>query len=179
MKPRTRSTCLSYHWGFIFLLMVLSGTKTCIRGFTAHFPTKICHHRRSFHSTTTRFLNRFLFDNLETKAENSSDTTNTSEIISRVVLSKDDYRTVHAAKTLGLSNGDRIRAGVVSCEEHNGLWTDDAIIQWIPEGKVKKPEVLKNGNPPGSLSIQLNNLHPPDDTSDQIAVSLLLALPRP
>lgn len=177
MKPITRPTFLSQPLGFIFLLTLLSGMKTRIRGFTAH-QTKVSR-CRSFHSTTTRFLNRFLFDNLETKSEDTFNATNSSATIPRVILSKDDYRTVHAAKILGLSNGDRIRAGVVSCEEHDGLWTDDATIEWIPEGKVKKPEVRNNGNPPGSLSIQLNNLLPPDAPSDQILVSLLLALPRP
>lgn len=101
------------------------------------------------------------------------------ETTPKVILPKDDFRTVHAAKILGLKNGDTIRAGVVSCEEHNGLWTDEATVEWIPEGKVKKPEVLKNGNPPGSLSVQLNSLAPQDAPSDQILVSLILALPRP
>ncbi|CAJ1954363.1 unnamed protein product [Cylindrotheca closterium] len=177
MTPSSRSTFLSQRLGLIFSVMLLPGTTTCIRGFTPHV-TKFSH-CRSFHSTTTRFLNRFLFDNLETKSDDAFNTTNTSETVPRVILAKDDYRTVHAAKTLGLSNGDKIRAGVVSCGEHDGLWTDDATIEWIPEGKVKKPEVQKNGNPPGSLSIQLDNLLPPDAPSDQILVSLLLALPRP
>ena len=157
--------------------MILSGVTTCIKGFTSHSSKiSIC---RSFHPTTTCFLNRFLFDHLETKSEDFSNATASPETIPTVVLSKDDYRTVHAAKILGLANGDRIRAGVVSCEEHDGLWTNDATIQWIPEGKIKKAEVTKTGDPPGSLSIQLNNLVPPDAPSDQILVSLLLALPRP
>jgi hypothetical protein len=126
---------------------------------------------RYFHSTSVCQLNRFLFDPSEVESGESSSP--------RVVLPKDDYRTIHAANILGLENGDKIRAGVVSCEEHNGLWTDEATIQWIPEGKVKKAEVLKNGKPPGSLSIQLDNLSSPDAPSDQILVSLILALPRP
>lgn len=128
---------------------------------------------RHFHSTTVCHLNRFLFDPSEVEHDSASSS-------AKVIIPKDDYRTIHAAKILGLENGNTVRAGVVSCEEYqNGLWTDQAIIEWIPEGKVKKAEVLKNGNPPGSLSIQLNNLSSPDDPSDEIRVSLILALPRP
>ena len=73
--------------------------------------------------------------------------------------------------------------------------TDEATITWLPEGKVKKAEPTKNGDPPGSLRIEIP--HPPktslwkernstsvEDTvdvsvSDTPRVSLLLALPRP
>lgn len=160
--------------GVIILLIILTGMTTFIRGFTAP-RAQSSHCCRSFHSTTTRFLNRFLFDNPETNTKS----TDSNSIIPTVILPKDDYRTIHAAKTLGLANGDKIRAGVVSCEEHSGLWTDDATVKWIPEGNVKKAEVLRNGNPPGSLSIELNDLKTSDASSDQILVSLILALPRP
>ena len=140
-----------------------------------------------------------------------------------VVLPKDDYRTQHAAKVLNLHNGDTIRAGIVqdhypnpwspspspspSTDEGNveddarkaaivGHLTDDATVEWIPEGNVKKAEPLKNGNPPGSLKIRLHQLVPSlphgldDDDDDEVnceinpsspssSVSLLLALPRP
>jgi hypothetical protein len=155
----------------IFFLMFISRMNIGVRAFTqSSYPATS---RRSFHSTSVRYLNRFLFDAKETIHEDDRATT------PKVILSKDDFRTVHAAKVLGLKNGDTIRAGVVSCEEHNGLWTDEATVEWIPEGKVKKSEVLKNGNPPGSLSVQLNSLAPQDAPSDQILVSLILALPRP
>jgi RsmE family RNA methyltransferase len=108
------------------------------------------------------------------------------------VLKKDDYRTIHAAKVLGLRNGDCVRAGVVEWE----MLTDVATIQWIPEGKVKKEEPLANGNPPGSLRLILHDLIPIKESYDNSAnkksildqatycteelnVSLLLALPRP
>lgn len=126
-----------------------------------------------FHSTSVRRLNRFLFDPCEVESEGEESNT------ARVILPKDDYRTIHAAKILGLKNGDKIRGGIVSSEEHSGLWTDEASVEWIPEGKVKKAEVLGNGNPPGSLSISLDHLKSPDAPSDQILVSLILALPRP
>jgi hypothetical protein len=152
--------------------MFVSRMNIGVRGFTqSSYPATST--RRSFHSTSVRYLNRFLFDTKEAIYEDDMETT------PKVILPKDDFRTVHAAKILGLKNGDTIRAGVVSCEEHNGLWTDEATVEWIPEGKVKKPEVLKNGNPPGSLSVQLNSLAPQDAPSDQILVSLILALPRP
>lgn len=126
------------------------------------------------HTTTIRHLNRFLFDPSEVTADSE---------ISRVVLGKEDYRTVHAAKILGLKNGDTIRAGVVMDPnvegQLEGLTTDGASVEWIPEGKVKKAEVLKNGDPPGSLLIRLHDLAPVRSSSDQMLVSLILALPRP
>eukprot|EP00574_Skeletonema_japonicum_P010109 CAMPEP_0201723172 /NCGR_PEP_ID=MMETSP0593-20130828/7307_1 /ASSEMBLY_ACC=CAM_ASM_000672 /TAXON_ID=267983 /ORGANISM="Skeletonema japonicum, Strain CCMP2506" /LENGTH=281 /DNA_ID=CAMNT_0048214241 /DNA_START=405 /DNA_END=1246 /DNA_ORIENTATION=- len=111
-----------------------------------------------------------------------------------VTLPKDDYRTVHIAKILGLHNGDSLRAGTVinpSDEERDefaGLLTDDATITWLPEGKIKKAEPTKNGDPPGSLCISIPQ--PPktylstqssDEGLDEDTpkVSLLLALPRP
>ena len=152
----------------VVFLMTLS---LRVRGFTSLLHR---HSKRHFKTSTICYLNRFLFD--------ISEATNNDllETIPTVVLQKDDYRTIHAAKILGLKNGDKIRAGVVSCDGHkDGLWTDDATIEWIPEGKVKKAQVLKNGNPPGSLSVRLNNLAAPYSPSDQIHVSLILALPRP
>jgi len=114
--------------------------------------------------------------------------------LATITLPKDDYRTIHIAKILGLQNGDSLRAGTVinpSDEERDefaGLLTDDATITWLPEGKIKKAEPTKNGDPPGSLCISIPQ--PPktylstqsshegshDDTP---RVSLLLALPRP
>jgi RsmE family RNA methyltransferase len=148
--------------------MVLHGPRL-LQAF--HAPTATRQISKSwFHSSTRLYLNRFLFDSFELDHESSPP---------RVVLPKDDYRTVHAAKILGLSNGDQLRAGVVSCDDHDGLWTDMATVEWIPEGKVKKAEVLGNGNPPGSLSVSLDHLTPPDTESQELLVSLILALPRP
>lgn len=157
-----------------FLSTMLSSVQTLL------FKPPI--YNRGFHTTTIRQLNRFLFDYSEINDDPEE------KGRKMVVLPRDDYRTVHAAKVLGLTNGDTIRAGLVSCEEHGGLWTDEAIVQWIPEGKVKKAEVLKNGTPPGSLAIDLHNLKAPTDVSaateftssdHPILVSLILALPRP
>ena len=117
------------------------------------------------------YLNRFLFDPEELDPlEEDNQTT--------VTLSKDDYRTVHAAKILGLANGATVRAGIVSCADHNGFWTDQAIVEWMPEGNVKKKEPLGNGNPPGSLRIHLEGLMNPPPAQEP-TVALLLALPRP
>ena len=61
-----------------------------------------------------------------------------------------------------------------------GLITDQASIQWIPEGKVKKAEPLANGKPPGSLRVFLHSLHEPRAAQQQQqSVALILALPRP
>lgn len=151
---------------------------------------------RKYHGTTICRLNRFLFspeeataleDGNPLDAPKNTDTTTTSSS-SVITLPKDDYRTMHAAKILGLKNGDCIRAGLVGNSEGDdaGQWTDEATIEWLPESPVKKAEVLKNGNPPGSLSIRLNNLKSidnndsrPSAASDPIHVSLILALPRP
>jgi hypothetical protein len=121
--------------------------------------------RSCFHSSTVCHLNRFLFDPNE--LDDTTDGTMTA------TLPKDDYRTIHAAKILKLHNGDTIRAGLVSCDEHNGLTTDEAVIEWIPEGKVKKAEPLGNGNPPGSIRIRLESLLPPSETLTP-SVSLIL-----
>ena len=94
-----------------------------------------------------------------------------------ITIPRDDYRTVHAAKILGLENGATVRAGIVG-ENGKGLWTDQATVEWIPEGSVKKKEVLGNGNPPGSLKVTLDGLQPPPDALIP-SVSLILALPRP
>jgi RsmE family RNA methyltransferase len=125
-----------------------------------------------FHSLVVRRLNRFLFDESEIMCKKFDDQ-------KKVVLPIDDYRTIHAAKTLSVRNGDLFRCGIVSSMEHGGLVTDEATIQWIPEGKVKKAEPLANGSPPGSLEITLNNLKPPVKLLATSPVSLILALPRP
>ena len=139
--------------------------------FRAGCPLQRC----SFHSSTSCQLNRFLFDPSEVISEGDG---NCEPATPTVILPKDDYRTIHAAKTLGLHNGDTVRAGLVSCNDHDGLLTDEASIQWIPEGNVKKAEPLGNGDPPGSISIRLDNLQAPA-SSDKLLVSLILALPRP
>lgn len=134
---------------------------------------KRCRRRLSsnFHAGVTCRLNRFLFDESEISRESNNEITAT--------LPMDDYRTIHAAKILSLQNGDTIRCGVVSNENHDGLITDKATIQWVPEGKVKKAEPLANGLPPGSLHVSLSNLVPADEVLAKPPVSLLLALPRP
>ena len=137
--------------------------------FHREMPLIIRYTKRPMRTTTICHLNRFLFGPSEVTHDKT---------VSEVVLPKDDYRTVHAAKILNLQNGDTIRAGIVSCKDHGGLTTDNAVVEWIPEGKVKKTEPLKNGNPPGSLRIRLESLEPPQETFVP-SVSLILALPRP
>lgn len=139
---------------------------------------------RWVHSSTCLRLNRFLFEPQEVELSTTIKRTSppkTTTIASSptVLLSKQDFRTVHAAKILKLAHGDTVRAGIVGCEGTAGQYTDDAIIEWIPEAPVKKAEVLKNGNPPGSLRIHLHNLTLTESTEQQIPVSLILALPRP
>jgi 16S rRNA (uracil1498-N3)-methyltransferase len=147
------------------MLILLSLSPGCIGLRTSLIAT-----RRSFRASTACRLNRFLFDPSEV------DNTNTTYTVQ---LPKDDYRTIHAAKILNLHNGDSIRAGIVSStDDPHGLWTDQATIQWIPQGKVKKAEPLKNGEPPGSLQIALHSLTAPPPAV-QPPVSLILALPRP
>ena len=123
-------------------------------------------------------LNRFLFDYSEVHFDDED-----GDATPTVTLNADDYRTVHAAKTLGLHNNDTIRAGIVSSDGMKGQLTDDAVVEWLPEGKVKKPEPLaKSGKPPGSLRLRLDNLQQvseSDISSTSEAVSLILALPRP
>eukprot|EP00557_Chaetoceros_sp_GSL56_P014302 CAMPEP_0176477284 /NCGR_PEP_ID=MMETSP0200_2-20121128/532_1 /TAXON_ID=947934 /ORGANISM="Chaetoceros sp., Strain GSL56" /LENGTH=315 /DNA_ID=CAMNT_0017873067 /DNA_START=63 /DNA_END=1006 /DNA_ORIENTATION=+ len=153
---------------------------------------------KQYHTTTILGLNRFLFDpsELNIKDEGSADKPT-------IILRKEDYRTIHAAKILGLQNGDTLRAGIVqdsnvrnsiiqqqppnnvNGEEDShllsGCITDEATIEWLPEGKNKKPQPTKNGDPPGSLQITLHSLKPiTEELSDiQPRISLLLALPRP
>jgi hypothetical protein len=88
---------------------------------------------------------------------NSANNT-TSSAAPTGILPKDDFQTVHAASTLKLQNGDRIWAGIISCEQLARQSTDQAVIEWMPEAPVKKLEVLKNGKSPRSLGIQLYNL---------------------
>ena len=171
---------------FLTVTNRISGVFSLSLGRNAAFSLTPRTQDRTFQGTTVCRLNRFLFSPEEASTlDDSTETTPTSVI----TLPKDDYRTVHAAKILGLKNGDCIRAGVVGSSDGDGTagqWTDEATVEWLPEGKVKKAEVLKNGNPPGSLSIRLNNLksiHESDAStspaSDPIHVSLILALPRP
>lgn len=134
------------------------------------------------------YLNRILLDTSEllSNSEEGGGTDNNAPFAT-ATLPKDDYRTIHIAKILGLHNGDTLRAGTVRSpkEEDNnqlaGLITDDATITWLPEGKIKKAQPTKNGDPPGSLQIAFP--HPPlaesVEISDAPPVSLLLALPRP
>jgi RsmE family RNA methyltransferase len=136
-----------------------------------HDRTASAAHRSSFHSSVVCRLNRFLFDESEVNHDNEQELS--------VTLSKDDYRTVHAAKILSLHNGDTVRCGIVGCAEHEGLISDEATVQWLPEGKVKKSEPLGNGDPPGSLRITLKALQTPDELMEKPSVSLILALPRP
>lgn len=123
--------------------------------------------RQNYHSSVVCRLNRFLFDPSEADDDNMD-----SEQLT-VTLPKDDYRTVHAFKTLGVENGDTVRAGLVSCDEHGGLVTDKAVVEWIPEGKKNKHR------PPGLLRLYLENLEPPSLQKQDTKVSLILALPRP
>ena len=183
-KNRTRwTTSLSTHFLQILVVLMAAACPTAraltgsIYRHPARFQTWI---GRNFHATTTLHLNRFLFD------PNELDASLTAEQPS-VTVAKDDYRTIHAAKILGLHNGDTVRAGVVrdaveptdGSSPYAGLVTDEATVQWVPEGRVKKAEPLGNGNPPGSLRITLHNLIPPPLVPERPLVSLILALPRP
>ena len=134
---------------------------------------------RSFCSTSALHLNRFLFDPSE--IDDDSKTFDGTAI----TLPKNDYRTIHAAKVLGLHNGDTLRAGIVDDGIHAagdcrfaGFITDAASIEWLPEGKIKKAQPTGNGDPPGSLRISLDFLAKNSETVHQ-PVSLILALPRP
>ena len=156
----------------IIFLMFFALPSPLVIGLTVRYPSRAL----SFQSTTACQLNRFLFDPSELTLHGEE-----KDSISppSVILPKEDYRTIHAAKVLGLRSGDPIRAGLVSGDHPQaGLLTDEATVRWISEGNVKKEEPLRNGDPPGSLSIRLDNLQEPPP-SDQILVSLLLALPRP
>lgn len=163
-------------------------------------PDKRAH--RSFHRTGQLHLNRILFDTSEidegVPSSDDDNGTGTSSLAT-ITFPKDDYRTIHVAKILGLQNGDTLRAGAVRSakDEGNelaGLITDDATVTWLPEGKIKKAQPTKNGDPPGSLQISIPL--PPEtslwdgrnstvnddgtiDLEDTPSVSLLLALPRP
>ncbi len=157
---------------------------------------------RSLHRTTYLELNRFLFDPSEISPP---DTDADVSCPPTVTLPKNDYRTIHAAKILKLLNGDKLRAGIIQDSdiyfnstshsianlstkaqksEYAGLVTDEAEIEWLPEGKIKKAQPTKNGDPPGSLKITLNSLTSSENnldsnTSTRPRVSLILALPRP
>jgi 16S rRNA (uracil1498-N3)-methyltransferase len=122
-------------------------------------------------SSTSRYLNRLLFspDELDASLAGTS--------VPSITLPKDDYRTVHASKILKLVSGASVRAGVVG-EDRRGLRTDSAVVEWLPEGSVKKAEPLSNGDPPGSLRIYLSSLEPAPPSLN-VSVSLILALPRP
>ena len=216
------------------------------------------HSSSSFHRTSPLYLNRILFDISEIDdviatpsasgaTLSSSDFDNNNHKndmnvvdditpLATVTLPRDDYRTIHVAKILGLCNGDTVRAGVVRSAQHQldndncndsngdevvanerrsnhqnlaGLITDDATISWLPEGKNKKAQPTKNGEPPGSLRLSIpqppktilyNDHHCGDDEerdglngtpaknsssttatskTTRCPVSLLLALPRP
>ena len=142
-------------------------------------------------------MNRILFDKSEIDKGDTSvsleESTTSEAPMATVTLPKDDYRTVHIAKILGLKNGDTLRAGTVvnpsdeEKDEFAGLLTDEATITWLPEGKIKKAEPTKNGDPPGSICISipkppqtfLSNQGSDNEFGDTPRVSLLLALPRP
>lgn len=186
------------------MFMVLFLTKSRVSSFTFHQTSHVVvpHVRlssfitKTYHTSTVLGLNRFLFDpsELDIKEVETSSIDTTPSII----LPKQDYRTIHAAKILGLQNGDTLRAGIVQSSksrrsilkpslgigiesQFSGCITDEATIEWLPEGKIKKPQPTKNGDPPGSLQITLHSLKPiEEEISDiQPRVSLLLALPRP
>mmetsp|Transcript_17824 Transcript_17824/g.33850 ORF Transcript_17824/g.33850 Transcript_17824/m.33850 type:complete len:133 (+) Transcript_17824:2900-3298(+) len=99
---------------FVWMTMIVS-FRQCSRAFS---PTRVVVLRQrsgtksSFHSTTRIGLNRFLFDPAELGSSPFTDNENGQETVT-VTLPKDDYRTIHAAKILGLHNGDTVRAGVV------------------------------------------------------------------
>ena len=143
--------------------------------------------RRRFRGTASLRLNRILFDVSEIDGvddepphvEGGGSSSRHRSHLATVTLPKDDYRTVHVARVLGLRDGDTLRAGAVRCRRSipdrvvdvdgadrdgddsrrrdrlAGLITDDALVSWLPEGKVKKAEPTRNGDPPGSLRISI------------------------
>jgi len=156
--------------------------------------------RKDFHSSTSLQLNRILFDIHELDPQSILEPNG----VPFVIIPRDDYRTEHAAKILGLENGDTLRAGIImdtefpletNCtspfEKYRGYTTDGARIEWLPEGKNKNPSPTKNGDPPGSLKIFLHSLSKVSVDIDSRSsngsllqpiipsVSLILALPRP
>lgn len=237
MDNRIKLNCFQ---AFIFAMIIYT---TSYRSITTNAFTPLLLQRFSpttsrrttyshFHHSTKLNLNRFLLDSSEVQSYEaaiekiSESTTNSSAIpISNsmnnndkivAVLSKNDYRTIHAAKILNLQNGDSIRAGIVSSPQDfqkdvikngkQGYLTESATISWIPEGKIKKAQPTKNGDPPGSLFIELNDLvssleqqqQQKESSSEEsssssslsneikcysfrkdYSVSLILALPRP
>eukprot|EP00984_Skeletonema_dohrnii_P008750 scaffold3267_cov130-Skeletonema_dohrnii-CCMP3373.AAC.2 len=162
-------------------------------------PLAFCHISQlsRFHRASSLHLNRILFDTSEidksdTSVSGRQESGADEAPMATVTLPKDDYRTIHIAKILGLHNGDSLRAGTVinpsdEEDEFAGLLTDDATITWLPEGKIKKAEPTKNGDPPGSLCISipqppktyLSTQSSDEGMDDTPKVSLLLALPRP
>jgi len=128
---------------------------------TSEFAHRILTSRRDFHVCR---LNRFLFAPEEIDTDENT-----------VTLPKDDYRTQHAAKVLGAQNGDSIRAGIISSLDDHGWTTDDATIEWIPEGKA---ETKKHNTNQSLLRVHLQSLEPAIE-ADIPPVSLILALPRP
>jgi hypothetical protein len=103
------------------------------------------------HKSQALYLNRILFDASEIDSENNAD--DGTPWMATVTLPKSDYRTIHVAKILGLKSGDVVRAGSVihdadaestsSSHHMQGLLTDEATVQWLPEGKTKKDEPTK------------------------------------
>ncbi|EJK65495.1 hypothetical protein THAOC_13634 [Thalassiosira oceanica] len=152
------------------------------------FISKSCK-ARSMHRSSNLFLNRIMFDATELSVVSDQ----SKGYLATVTLPKDDYRTRHIAKTLNLQNGDCVRAGCVRDRDPSefdslgGLMTDEAFVEWLPEGKIKKASPTRNREPPGSLKVLIPN--PPKtslwedrygaETDDTPRVSLLLALPRP
>lgn len=178
---------------------IISLPLRCNAGTASSF---ISNSRREFHKARPLYLNRFLLD--PTELDDGIDPSSSPS----VTLSKDDYRTIHAAKVLKLQNGNTLRAGIVISadrshdpitndeshpkEDWAGYVTDTASIEWLPEGKIKKAEPTRNGKPPGSLRIKLEGLIRPGSGEAEgpegadiscppppTNVSLILALPRP
>ena len=164
------------------MTMMVSFRK-CARAFSPTTAAVLLH--RNFRSTLRLDLNRLLFDPTELDPPPTAGVDAHEESTVTVTIPKDDYRTIHAAKILGLHNGDTVRAGVVldeTTETHPaaGLVTDTATVLWKPEGKVKTAAPLaKSGDPPGSLQLTLHDLGPPTAVPVVPPVSLILAVPRP
>lgn len=201
MKPqKCRNACL---YAVLVAISRISNMWTSI-AFTNAPMIKRCNtFVRNFHPTISLNLNRFLFDPSEIDDDDDDEATATATATPTITLPKNDYRTIHAAKILGLLNDETLRAGIIQdADIHNstsknapsliydrsgrgsqyaGLITDEASIQWIPEGKIKKAQPTKNGDPPGSLQITLQSLKPITEEIADIKprVSLILAMPRP
>ena len=100
---------------------------------------------RHLHQSTALRLNRFLFDPAEIDNDVDVDSPISGSISPpTVTLPKQDYRTMHAAKILGLHNNDTLRAGIVQDNiiqmktSHNNKYNQTIIDDMVPPSTQNK-----------------------------------------